>query len=175
MIFASTKIEGAFLIEPERIEDSRGFFARTYCQKEFAANGLESSFVQCNLSFNTERGTLRGMHFQSPPHEETKLVRCVRGALYDVLVDLRRDSPTYLQWLAFELTAENRSMLCVPAGVAHGYQTLMPACEVFYQMSAYYEWNCARGARWDDPSFAIDWPIENPILSEADRSYALWH
>jgi dTDP-4-dehydrorhamnose 3,5-epimerase len=174
LIFVSTKIAGAFLIELERIEDPRGFFARTYCQKEFVAHGLEGNFVQCSLSFNTERGTLRGIHYQASPHEETKLVRCVQGALYDVLLDLRRDSPTYRQWMAFELTAENRSMLYIPAGVAHGYQTLVPASEVFYQMSAVYERTCSRSVRWDDPSFGIDWPIKNPILSETDRSHALW-
>lgn len=174
MKFVATKIAGAFLVELERSEDPRGFFARTYCRKEFAACGLDGNFVQCNLSFNTERGTLRGMHFQSPPNEETKLVRCVRGALYDVALDLRRDSPSYRQWIALELTAENRSALYIPAGLAHGFQTLEPASEVFYQMSTFYEGHCSRGVRWDDPAFGIAWPIENPILSETDRSYAPW-
>jgi dTDP-4-dehydrorhamnose 3,5-epimerase len=175
VIFASTEIAGALLIELERLKDPRGFFARTYCQKEFAAHGLEQKFVQCNLAFNTETGTLRGMHFESAPGAETKLVRCVKGALYDVLLDLRPASPTYRQWKSFELTEENRSTVYVPAGVAHGYQTLVPDSEVFYQMSEFYEGKRPEGVRWDDPAFGIKWPITNPILSEADRSYPLWH
>lgn len=174
MRFVPTRIAEAFLIELERIEDARGFFARTYCQREFAGHGLTENFVQCSLSFNVRRGTLRGMHFQAPPSEETKLVRCVRGAVYDVILDLRRSSPTYCQWMALELTAENRFMVYVPSGVAHGYQVLADGSEVFYQISAFYNPHKSQGVRWNDPAFAINWPIDSPILSETDRSYPSW-
>ncbi len=159
------------LIRPEIKGDARGAFARTFCEAEFAAHGLASSFVQCNTSFNRRRGTLRGMHFQREPRPETKLVRCTSGAIFDVALDLRPDSPTYCQWEAFELTAENREALYIPAGCAHGFQTLTDAAEVFYQMGAAYDASLATGVRWDDPHFAIAWPIPDPILSDRDRSY----
>lgn len=171
MRFIETEIKGAFIIEPELIEDERGFFARTFCQEEFKAHGLNFRVVQCNISFNKKRGTLRGMHYQIAPYQEAKLVRCTRGAIYDVIIDLRPESPTFKQWIAVELTAENRRMLYVPEGFAHGFQTLEDNTEVFYQMSEFYHPECARGVRWDDPAFGIEWPIITPILSERDRSY----
>jgi dTDP-4-dehydrorhamnose 3,5-epimerase len=171
VIFLETKLPGVRVIEPERCEDERGFFARTYCQKEFAAQGVPTELAQCNLSFNRKRGTLRGMHFQTPPREEAKLVRCTMGALYDVVLDLRPDSPTYTQWISVELTAENRRMLFIPKGCAHGFQTLEDNTEVFYQMSAFYAPSCAAGIRWNDPVFQIDWPLPNPILSARDAGF----
>ena len=171
VIFTKTTLPGAYLIEPERLEDARGFFARTWCQQEFAAQGLNSHLVQCNLSYNHRRGTLRGMHLQIAPHPEAKVVRCTRGALYDVIIDLRPHSPTFTQWIAATLTADNRHMLYVPAGCAHGFQTLVDETEVFYQMSACYHPDSARGVRWDDPTFGVAWPIPNPVMSERDRTY----
>jgi dTDP-4-dehydrorhamnose 3,5-epimerase len=171
MIFTETTLKGAFLIEPERRRDERGFFARTWCQSEFAAAGLQTDWVQCNISFNKERGTLRGMHYQATPYEEAKLVRCTMGAVYDVIIDLRTDSPTYRQWLAAELTSDNRLMLFIPKGFAHGFQTLTDEAEVFYQMSQFYVPEYARGVRWDDPAFKISWPAEKCIISEQDRNF----
>jgi dTDP-4-dehydrorhamnose 3,5-epimerase len=171
MIFTETTLKGAFLIEPERRRDERGFFARTWCQSEFAAAGLQTDWVQCNISFNKKRGTLRGMHYQAPPYEEAKLVRCTMGAVYDVIIDLRTDSPTYRQWLAAELTSDNRLMLFIPKGFAHGFQTLTDEAEVFYQMSQFYVPEYARGVRWDDPAFKISWPAEKRIISEQDRNF----
>lgn len=173
MIFAETKLKGAYIIEPERLEDERGFFARTFCQEEFAAHGLRTRFVQCSISFNKKKGTLRGMHYQVAPHEEAKLVRCTMGAIYDVIIDLRPGSPTFTQWVAVELTAQNRKMLYIPEGLAHGFQTLEDDTEVFYQMSEFYHPECARGVRWDDPVFGIKWPkIHHRIVSEIDQRYA---
>ena len=171
MIFRETKLKGAFIIELERLEDERGFFARTWCQLEFEAHGLNPRLVQCNVSFNKEKGTLRGMHYQIAPHAEAKLVRCTMGAIYDVILDLRPDSPTFKEWLGVELTAENRRILYVPEGFAHGFQTLEDNTEVFYQMSEFYHPECARGVRWDDPALAVEWPIENAITSAKDRSH----
>jgi dTDP-4-dehydrorhamnose 3,5-epimerase len=172
VIFRETKLEGAFIIEPERHEDERGFFARIWCQREFEARGLCSRFVQCNVSFNKKAGTLRGMHFQTPPHAEIKLVRCTSGAIYDVIIDLRGSSPTLKQWLAVELTAENRKMLYIPEGFAHGFQTLAVDAEVLYQMSEFYQAEAARGIRWDDPTFRIVWPESaKRIISQKDLSY----
>ena len=173
MIFRETKLKGAFIIEPERLEDERGLFARTFCEEEFKAHGLNSRVVQCNISFNKKKGTLRGMHYQVAPHEEAKLVRCTRGAIYDVIVDLRPDSPTFKQWVAVELTADNHRMLYIPEGFAHGFQTLEDNTEVFYQMSELYHPESARGVRWDDPVFGIEWPkIHHRIVSEIDQGYA---
>jgi dTDP-4-dehydrorhamnose 3,5-epimerase len=172
MIFEPTGIAGAWLITPEFRFDARGFFARTFCMQEFEAQGLASRFVQCNISRNTHRGTLRGMHFQADPHAETKLVRCCRGAIYDVIADLRKDSPTYRKWAAFELTEANCRALYVAAGLAHGFQTLADESEMFYQMGEFYYPELARGIRWNDPAFGIEWPIANPILSDRDYSYA---
>jgi dTDP-4-dehydrorhamnose 3,5-epimerase len=171
MIFVPTALEGAFLIELERIEDERGFFARSWCQEEFAKHGLRSAFVQCNISFNSRKGTLRGMHYQAAPFEEAKLVRCTKGAMYDVILDLRSESPSFRHWEGFELTAENRRMLYVPEGFAHGFQTLADDTEVFYQMSAFYRPEAARGVRWNDPAFAVAWPCRRPHMSPRDRGY----
>jgi dTDP-4-dehydrorhamnose 3,5-epimerase len=171
MRFDETELAGVFLIELDRIEDARGFFARTYCEREFTAQGLDGRFVQCNLSHNTARGTLRGLHFQREPRPETKLVRCIRGAIYDVVLDLRKDSTTYLRWVAVELSARNSLALYIPAGLAHGFQTLEDDTDVWYQMGEFYTPELAAGVRWNDPAFGIRWPIENPILSGKDRSY----
>ncbi len=173
MIFKETKLKGAFIIEPERIEDERGFFARTFCQKEFKANGLNPNLVQCSVSFNKKKGTLRGMHYQVSPHEETKLVRCTSGAIYDVMLDLRPNSPTFKQWVSVELTGENRRIVYIPEGVAHGFQTLKPDTEVFYQMGEFYNSESSRGVRWDDSSIAIQWPIAQPIVSVRDQTLPL--
>ena len=171
MIFSETGLKGAFIIEPERLEDKRGFFARTFCQEEFDAHGLNSRFVQCNISFNKKKGTLRGMHYQAAPYEEVKLVRCTMGATYDVIIDLRPHSPTYKRWVPVELGANNRTTLYVPKGFAHGFQTLEDNTEVFYQMSEFYHVECARGVRWDDPAFGIKWPLEPQCISPQDASY----
>lgn len=171
MIFTPTSLEGVLLLDLERRADARGHFARTFCTAEFAAHGILGSFVQCNLSYNERRGTLRGIHWQAEPHPEGKLVRCTRGAVYDVAVDLRGGSPTQHQWVAFELSAENGRSLYIPPGFAHGFQTLADGTEVFYQMTAAYQPDGARGARWDDPAFAIRWPLPDPILSERDTAY----
>jgi dTDP-4-dehydrorhamnose 3,5-epimerase len=172
VIFEQTRLSGAFLVDLERREDSRGFFARTWCANEFADHGLTTEVVQANVSFNPRQGTLRGMHFQRAPHAETKLVRCTRGAIYDVVVDLRRDSDTYKEWVGVELSADNRRALFVPEGFAHGYQTLVPDAEVFYQVSEYYTPGAEGGVRWDDPAFGIEWPDpDNAFLSDKDRSW----
>ncbi len=171
MIFKETELKGSFIIEPQHLEDTRGFFARTFCKKEFEAHGLNPGFVQCSISYNKRKGTLRGMHYQAAPIAEAKLVRCTRGAIYDVIIDLRAHSPTYCKWMAVELNAKNYRMLYIPEGFAHGFQTLMDDTEVFYQMSEFYAPECARGVRWDDPAFGIEWPVPDPILSDKDRSY----
>jgi dTDP-4-dehydrorhamnose 3,5-epimerase len=171
MIFTETNLKSSFLIEPEPCADERGFFARTWCQREFEAHGLQIRWVQCNVSFNKTKGTLRGMHYQVAPYAEAKLVRCTRGAIYDVIIDLRYDSPTFKQWLAVKLTADNRQMLFIPEGFAHGFQTLEDDTEVFYQMSEFYAPDYAKGVRWDDPAFDISWPADERIISERDRSY----
>jgi dTDP-4-dehydrorhamnose 3,5-epimerase len=169
--FTETKVAGAFLIEPEPIADERGFFARTWCREEFQANGLNPTLAQGNISFNHRRGTLRGLHYQAAPHQEAKLVRCTRGAIWDVAVDLRPGSPTYLAWSGAELTDGNRAMLYVPEGCAHGFLTLTDAAEVTYQMSAPYAPDAARGVRWDDPAFGIEWPGEVLVINQRDASY----
>ena len=171
VIFTEARLKGAFLIEPERLEDERGFFARTWCQQEFAEHNLNPNLVQCSISFNKTKGTLRGMHFQDPPFEETKLVRCTMGEIYDVIVDLRRDSATFKEWFATQLSAANRMMLYIPPGFAHGFQTLQDDSEVFYQMSEFYSPQHARGLRWDDPAFSIDWPNARRTISERDQSF----
>lgn len=171
MIFRETSLSGAYIIEPEFKEDERGFFARTWCQREFREHGLNTSLVQCNISFNKKKGTLRGMHFQKPPYEEAKLVRCTMGAIYDVIIDLRPDSSTFKKWFATELTAENRKMLYIPEGFAHGFITLTDNTEVFYQMSQFYYPEYAIGVRWNDPSFNIIWPIDVAVISDRDRNY----
>lgn len=171
MRFIPADLSGVVLVEMECREDDRGFFARTFCRNEFNRQGLDANVVQCNLSSNRKRGIIRGMHFQATPHEETKLVRCVRGAIYDVVIDLRPDSPTLLQWRGFELTAQNRHALYVPIGFAHGFQVIEDNTEVFYQMSEFYNAAASRGIRWNDPSFQIRWPINEIVISERDRSY----
>lgn len=158
MIFEETPVAGAFLIDLERREDDRGFFARAFCRREFEEHGLNPDVVQCNLSLSANAGTLRGMHFQRPPHEEAKLVRCTRGALWDVVLDLRPGSPTYLASYGAELSADNRRLLYIPEGCAHGFQTLVPETEAFYQVSAAYAPDHEGGVRWDDPAFGLEWP-----------------
>lgn len=174
MIFHETKILGAYLIEPERAVDERGFFARTWCRKTFAEQGLDTAIAQCSVSFNRKQFSLRGMHFQAAPYEETKLVRCTRGAIYDVLLDLRPSSASFAVWQAFELTCDNRHELHVPKGVAHGFLTLVDDTEVSYQISTVYSAAAARGVRWNDPTFAIDWPAKPLVISERDATYQDW-
>jgi dTDP-4-dehydrorhamnose 3,5-epimerase len=171
MIFVKTRLSGVFEICLEPKTDERGFFARSWCQKEFEDAGLNPKLVQCNVSFNTLKGTLRGMHYQEAPNQEAKLVRCTRGALFDVAVDLRPDSPTFKQWAAATLTAENRHMFYIPEGFAHGFLTLEDDTEIFYQMSEFYVPNVGQGVRWDDPAFSIVWPGEVRSISERDRTY----
>lgn len=171
MKFVATELKGAFIVEPEILEDERGFFARTWCRKEFEQHGLNPNLVQCNISFNRNKGTLRGMHYQTSPFEETKLVRCTMGAIYDVIIDLRPISKTFKRWIAVELTAENRKMIYIPQGFAHGFQTLENDTEVFYQMSEFYAPEYARGVRWDDPKLNIQWPDDVRIISVKDRNF----
>jgi dTDP-4-dehydrorhamnose 3,5-epimerase len=171
MIFHETQLSGAYLIEVERRVDERGFFARTWCQEEFAAKGLDPHLVQCSISFNVRKGTLRGMHYQIDPRPETRLVRCTQGAIHDVIVDLRTDSPTFRQSVSALLTPENRLMFYIPRSFAHGFFTLADNTEVFYQMSDLYSPEHARGARWNDPAFGISWPGEPVIISDRDRTY----
>ncbi len=171
MIFTETPLAGAYLVDPERIADERGFFARTWCRDEFERRGLDARLVQCNISSNARRGTIRGMHYQVEPHGEVKLVRCTRGAIFDVVVDVRPASPTYLRWFGVDLTAENRRMLYIPSGFAHGFQTLADEAEVAYQMSDFFHADSARGIRHDDPALAIAWPLPLTVISEKDRGY----
>lgn len=170
--FVETSIPGAFLITLQPNADMRGSFSRIWSQSDFAAHGLMDEVVQCNEAFSHKRGTLRGLHYQLVPHQEVKLVRCVRGSIFDVLVDLRADSPTYLRWFGTTLTSHERTMLYVPPGCAHGYLTLEDDCQIFYLVSHPYHPEAERGARWNDPSFGIDWPIaEDLIISEKDRTW----
>lgn len=173
MIFNSTPLEGAFLIEPELSADSRGFFARAYCAEEFANHGLDALGVQCNISYNLKKGTVRGLHYQLAPHTEAKSVRCTMGAIFDVILDLREDSPTYGQYASFELSQSNRSVLYIPQGLAHGFQTLEDDTEVFYQMSASYVEGAAAGVLFSDPSIGIDWPVEVTSVSDRDAEHPL--
>jgi len=172
MIFKETKLKGAYLIDLECSEDERGYFARTFCRKEFEKHGLNLSVIQCNISYNHKKGTLRGMHYQVAPFAEAKLVSCLTGSIYDVIIDLRADSTTYCKWLGVELSSRvRRSMLYIPEGFAHGFLTLEDNTEVFYQMSEYYAPACARGIRWNDPFFAVQWPGGPHVLSGRDRNY----
>jgi len=171
MEFLKTKLPGVFEIQIEAKPDERGFFARTWCQNEFESQGLAGKLVQCSLSFNKRKGTLRGMHYQIAPHEETKVVRCTQGAVYDVVLDLRPGSPAFKNWTGVELTAEKRNMIYVPQGCAHGFLTLEDRCEVIYQMSEFQYAESSRGVRWDDPAFQIEWPTEVEVISERDRNY----
>jgi dTDP-4-dehydrorhamnose 3,5-epimerase len=171
MIFVETELQGAFVVKLEKFEDERGFFARSWCRREFESQGLNPNLLQCNISFNRKKGTLRGMHYQAPPNEEAKLVRCTMGAIYDVIIDLRPDSSTFKQWISLEMTSENKKMIYIPEHFAHGFITLEDNTEVFYQMSEFYAPDFARGIRWNDPVFSIQWPIEPVTLSEADRNF----
>jgi dTDP-4-dehydrorhamnose 3,5-epimerase len=171
MRFVETKLVGAYVIEPKRYSDDRGFFARTFCRREFESHGLNPSVVQSSVSFNRKKGTLRGMHFQVAPHQEAKLVRCTMGSIFDVIIDVRPDSPTFKQYFSVVLSAENRTALYVPEGFAHGFQTLEDNSEVFYQISEFYVPECARGVRWNDPAFAIRWPDDERIILDRDQSY----
>lgn len=172
MRFTETRLKGAFLIEPETQEDERGFFARTFCRREFEERGLELRVVQCSISHSARKGTLRGLHYQAAPHEEAKLVSCVRGAVYDVILDLRRGSASFGKWAARRLTATGFEMAYVPPGCAHGFLTLEDDTTVQYQISEFYHPESARGVRWDDPAFGIEWPFEATVISGRDRSYA---
>jgi dTDP-4-dehydrorhamnose 3,5-epimerase len=169
--FSPTALAGACIIDIEPVPDERGFFARSWCREEFAKHGLNPDLAQCSISFNKKHGTLRGMHYQAKPHEETKVVRCTRGAIYDVIVDLRPESSTFRKWIAVELSADNRRMLYVPPGFAHGFQSLVDDTEVFYQISTFYHPESARGARWNDPAFGIEWPVTERVISDKDRQY----
>jgi dTDP-4-dehydrorhamnose 3,5-epimerase len=171
--FQQTSLRGVFVIEPEAREDERGFLACSWNPEEFAAHGLTPQLAQCNITFNKRTGTIRGMHFQMKPHEQAKLVRCTRGAIYDVAVDLRVDSPTRYQWVSVELSADNHKMLYLPEGCAHGYQTLEDNSESFYQMSVPYHPESLAGVRWDDPAFGIKWPLPVSLIIERDANYPL--
>ena len=173
MIFTETKFTKAYLIDIERLEDERGFFARSFCEHEFSKHGLPTRFVQSNISYNKKRGILRGLHMQMAPFEEGKLVRCGRGAVYDVIVDLRKHSQTYKQWLGMELSATNGRMIYIPEGFAHGFITLTDDTEVVYQMTRFYEPGSETGYRWNDPALGINWPFDPLIISEKDKYYPL--
>jgi dTDP-4-dehydrorhamnose 3,5-epimerase len=173
MVFTETKLKGAFIINLTRLEDERGFFARTFCQNEFKEHGLNIQIAQANISYNKRRGTFRGMHMQLPPYEESKLIKCARGTIYDVIVDMRVSSDTYKQWIGVELTAENHQMLYVPEGFAHGFITLKNDTEVTYQMNQFYAPASEKGFRWNDPAFGIVWPIQPKIMAEKDKNFPL--
>lgn len=171
MLFTPTKLKDVHIIDLDKRQDERGFFARAWCYQELADRGLDSNLVQCSISFNHQKGTLRGMHLQLPPYAETKIVRCIQGAIYDVCIDLRSNSETYLDWVGVELSAENRKALYIPKGFAHGFQTLADNSEIFYQISDFYAPESARGLRWNDPKFNINWPLQISTISDKDRQY----
>jgi dTDP-4-dehydrorhamnose 3,5-epimerase len=171
MNFTATPLPGVYVVALEPVQDDRGFFARTWSAEEFGGRGLHTSFAQCGISFTAKKATLRGLHFQKPPHAEAKLVRCTAGAIYDVALDLRPESETFRKWFALELTGANHLSLYIPEGCAHGLLTLTDNCEVYYQISASYHQASATGVRWNDPAFAITWPITDPLLSERDRTW----
>lgn len=172
IIFKETKLKGAFVIDPETFADERGFLARSFSAQEFESHGLTSRMAECNISFSKKRYTIRGMHFQKPPHAQAKLVRCTKGAIYDCIIDLRPESETFKQWIGEELTADNRRMLYVPEGFAHGFQTLENDSEVFYQISYTYTPASEGGVRWNDPAFGIDWPATDGItINQRDQNY----
>jgi dTDP-4-dehydrorhamnose 3,5-epimerase len=172
MLLTETKLKGSYIIDPERFTDERGFFARAYSEREFAEAGIDAHFIEGNLSFNLKKGSLRGMHYQAAPHGQAKLIRCTRGAIFDVGIDLRPDSPTFKQWISVELSAANQRMLFIPRDFAHGYLTLEDATEVSYQVTCEYHPQSSRGFRWNDPAFAVEWPlIENLVINERDRTY----
>ena len=171
MKFIETPLKGAFIIEPEPVRDQRGFFSRTWCKHEFAEHELAFEIVQCSISYNVKKGTLRGMHYQSLPHEEAKLVSCIRGSIYDVIVDLRPDSSTYIKWFSLELNETNRRFIYIPKGFAHGFQSLEDNTEVFYQISEFYNPNSSKGILWNDASLQINWPLSISEISDKDLSY----
>jgi len=171
MKFTETKLKGAFIVELEKLSDDRGFFARSWCEKEFEARGLNSRVVQTNVSFNRKKATLRGLHYQIAPHQESKLIRCTRGAIYDVIIDLRPASPTYKQWMGVELTADNYRLFFVPEDFAHGFITLADNTEITYQVSQLYTPGSEKGIRFDDPAFNIQWPLEVKVISDKDRTW----
>lgn len=173
MIFTECPLTGAYVIDLQPAVDERGFFARTFCAQEFAAYNLATHWVQCNTSLTREKGSMRGLHFQAEPHSEAKLIRCTRGAVFDVAIDIRPKSPTFKRWFAVELTADNRRMFYIPTGFAHGFQTLADESELFYQMSAFYHPESARGIRWDDSDIAVAWPLDAAIVSDRDRELPL--
>jgi len=174
LIFTETELQGAYIIDIEPRQDERGYFARVWCSREFEAQGLNTHLVQCNIAYNHKKGILRGMHYQQQPHAEVKLVRCTQGSVYDAIVDLRKDSPTYLKWTGVELTEDNHRMLYVPEGFAHGYITLQDNSELFYQVSEFYTPGAEGGLRWDDPRVGIQWPEMGELLiSEKDRGWPL--
>jgi len=168
MIFSETKLSGAYIIEIEKIQDERGFFARTWDKNEFSEKGLDSEFVQSSISHNEKKGTIRGMHYQIEPNEENKIVRCTKGSIFDVIIDLRPDSKTFKKWFSIELSVDNFRMLYIPKGFAHGFQTLEDNSEVFYQISQYYNSESSRGIRWNDKTFQIKWPLEMTVISQKD-------
>lgn len=174
MKFTALAVAGSFLVETEAVADERGFFSRTFCRDEFVEHGLNPDLVQCSVSFNRHSGTLRGMHYQKPPHEEAKLVRCTSGKIFDVVLDLRLQSASYLSWAGIELSADNHKAMYIPEGCAHGFLTLEDNAELFYQMSMAHHPDSAAGARWDDPAFGIEWPAANVIMSVRDKNYELW-
>jgi dTDP-4-dehydrorhamnose 3,5-epimerase len=169
MIFTETKIRGVLTIEPEILTDERGYFARSFCKEEFRKHGLETEIVQCNISYNKKKGTLRGMHYQAPPFEEAKIVSCTKGSIYDVVIDLRKDSRTYCQWTTADLNSENFRMIYIPKGCAHGFQTLADNSIVYYQMTEVFRPGSACGVRWNDPVFGIQWILDETIISEKDK------
>lgn len=172
MVFHETPLKGAYTLHLQKSEDERGFFARIWCRRELELHGITGKLAQASLSFNRWKHTLRGMHFQAPPHEETKIVRCIRGRLLDVIVDLRPDSPTYTKWVGVELSADNRQALIIPPGFAHGFQTLEDSTEILYLISEFYHAEAARGVRWNDPVFAIEWPeADRRIISQKDQTW----
>ena len=172
MIFEETELKGAYIIHIEKLEDDRGFFARAWCKKEFEKHQLNSQFVQTNIASSIKKGTLRGLHYQVSPHEEAKLVRCTKGEIFDVIVDLRPKSPTYMKWMGFELKADNDTMLYVPENFAHGYLTFTDNVEVFYHVSQFYSQESEHGIRWNDPAFGIEWPLTDElVISEKDKTY----
>jgi dTDP-4-dehydrorhamnose 3,5-epimerase len=175
VLFSETAVPGVWIVTPEPKEDFRGFFARTWCDREFAAVGICEQWVQSSISFNKKKGTLRGMHYQRPPYAEAKLIRCTMGRIHDVVLDLRRDTPTFKRHIVIELSAMNRNMVYIPHGLAHGFQTLEDDTEVLYQMSEFYAPGHDAGVRWNDPAFGIVWPESDPILSERDSSYPDFH
>jgi dTDP-4-dehydrorhamnose 3,5-epimerase len=173
MIFTESPLPGAYMVDMQRFPDERGFFARSYCADEFAARGLGPELRQCSVSYNPRKGTLRGMHYQSAPHEEHKLVRCTAGAIFDVIVDIRPASPTYRRWFGAELTVDNHRSLFIPPGFAHGFVSLTDATEVYYMISVAHAPDFSRGLRWNDPAFAIEWPLSPAVISERDAAYPL--